>query len=247
MHLARIPNSKLGLAHAHPYMVDLLGKWLLLKDYQPPFVDESVAESRATKIVEQDILRSKVFSAVVEMDEEYTMDSESVKNLVFWKKPDQVRTGPEAIKKGKLVLVPFVYMSNITSKTVTHGAVSFGMVGDDSASIAPIAMFAYGSKEKNFKNPDETSICAYFWVATTSSKDDANMEAGHVTASNGVKVPVLKNSKVIPPYTKLAKYVEPQVVQKTSTLQTTADNGAAASTKAASSLPTPAAKRSRKS
>ena len=110
------------------------------------------------------------------------------------------------------------------------------MVGDDSASIAPVAMFAYGSKEKNFKNPDETSICAYFWVATTSSKDDANMEAGHVTASNGVKVPVLKNSKVIPPYTKLAKYVEPEVVQKKSTFIA-----------AVSSSPTPAAKRSRKS
>jgi len=224
-------------------MADLIAKWQLLKDYKSAEMDDSIAECRATTLLETDILKAKVYLAVVEMDQEYTLDSESLKNLVFWKKPDQVRTGPEAIKKGKLVLVPYMTMGVIGSKQL-HGSVAFGKVGDDTFhSIAPVAMFGNGTKYKAYQNPDETTVCAYYWVTTTTSKDDANMEVGHVTASNGVKVPVLKNSKVIPPYTKICRYVAPAVINQVSSLQPAADNGEADSTAAASTLPTPGAKK----
>ena len=63
---------------------------------------------------------------------------------------------------------------------------------------------------------DKHVVSAYFWVQKTHKADEANMEEGHIT-TNGIQVPVLKNSVYLKPHTKLVKYVpEPQQVKGTS-------------------------------
>ena len=63
---------------------------------------------------------------------------------------------------------------------------------------------------------DKHVVSAYFWVQRTHKIDEANMEEGHIT-TNGIKLPVLKNSVFLRPHTRLVRYVpEPQQVKGTS-------------------------------
>ena len=55
-------------------------------------------------------------------------------------------------------------------------------------------------------NVDGMTIAAFWWVATTSDTDLVNMELAHVTVSGGMKVPVLKNTQLIKPFSKLWKF-----------------------------------------
>ena len=62
----------------------------------------------------------------------------------------------------------------------------------------------------------EHVVSAYFWVQKTHKADEANMEEGHIT-TNGIKLPVLKNSVFLRPHTRLVRYVpQPQQEKGTS-------------------------------
>ena len=53
----------------------------------------------------------------------------------------------------------------------------------------------------------DTDIASPFWsVSTTSIKAVANMEHG-VKTVKGIDIPVLKNKVILPPYTRLCKFV----------------------------------------
>ena len=73
-----------------------------------------------------------------------------------------------------------------------------------------------GAESSKDTELDKHILSAYFWVQRTHKADEANMEEGHIT-TNGIQVPVLKNSVYLKPHTKLVKYVpEPQQVKGTS-------------------------------
>ena len=51
-------------------------------------------------------------------------------------------------------------------------------------------------------------MAAFWWVSPTSDKELGNMELCVLPTANGMKLPVLKNTKQIPPFTRLWKWQE---------------------------------------
>ena len=127
-----------------------------------------------------------------------------------------MRTGSEQIPKEKLVLTPMMPMNNIGTKA-SGLSCSFGIhkAGDTSMEFFGMAPT---KPPLTCKDPESYMIGAFWWVATTSDKDDANMEM-HQMSVNGCKIPIMKNSKAIPPVTKLRKFQATHVVVKASSLK----------------------------
>lgn len=65
---------------------------------------------------------------------------------------------------------------------------------------------------------DGMTMVAIWWVATALDKGQASMALAHVIVSGGVQVPVLKNTRVIKPFSRLLK-CQAVVVAKTTSLQ----------------------------
>ena len=198
MHLGSIHNA---IGKAWPmfiltYMVDFLQKWNLIQ-FEPPQLLQRT-EFRSS-IYDIDTVRAKIYAATRDAD---TFGNEFIASLQFWKKPDQVRTGSIQIPKGKLVLFPAVNLNSIGTKP-TATCVSFGnfQVGGKKTAF-------YANLPPKAKEDDEDgTFCAYCWVSNTFVKEAVNMDVHHVT-SNGVKIPVLRNSRMLAPYEKLCIYKE---------------------------------------
>ena len=60
--------------------------------------------------------------------------------------------------------------------------------------------------EDPLKLADTAIASPFWWVSTTSIKAVANMEHG-VKTVKGIDIPVLKNKVILPPYTRLCKFV----------------------------------------
>ena len=176
------------------YMVDFLQKWALIQ-FEPPQKLEST-ESRSS-IYDIDMVRTQIYAATRDAD---TVGNEFIASLQFWKKPDQVRTGSIQIPKGKLVLFPAVTLNSIGTKPGA-ATVSLGSFQVGGKKVA-----FYATPPSRAKEVDEDgTFCAYYWVSNTSAKEAANMEVHHIT-SKGVKIPVLRNSRMLAPYEKLCTY-----------------------------------------
>ena len=126
-----------------------------------------------------------------------------------------MRIGSEQIPKEKLVLTPMMPMNNIGTKA-SGLSCSFGIhkAGDTSMEFFGVAPT---KPPLACKDPESYIMAAFWWVATTSDKDDANMEM-HQISVNGCKIPIMKNSKAIPPCTKLRKFQAAPAVVKASSL-----------------------------
>ena len=59
--------------------------------------------------------------------------------------------------------------------------------------------------EKTTTFPADVTVSAFWWVGTTHIKADANMEYSTVN-KGGIDVPVMRNTTVIEPFTKLARF-----------------------------------------
>ena len=106
--------------------------------------------------------------------------------LVFWKKPDEVRTTSN-IKKGQLVLVPVAPLLNISTKNTSSGyGVSLGEHG-----IAGKAMEFFVLPVPKPYNKDDavggnTIVAACWWVISspsmsTTKKKKATMAIEYIT------------------------------------------------------------------
>ena len=96
-------------------------------------------------------------------------------------------------------MVPVVGLANISTKK-SAGAATFTLKsGVTYYASAP-------SRQNDTCELDKHVVSAYFWVQKTHKADEANMEEGHIT-TNGIQVPVLKNSVYLKPHTKLVQYV----------------------------------------
>ena len=60
-------------------------------------------------------------------------------------------------------------------------------------------------------------MAAFWWVSVTPNKELVNMELRD-SEVNGVLVPVLRNTKMVPPFTRLYKF-QPSAPFKSSSLQ----------------------------
>ena len=122
------------------------------------------------------------------------------------------------LQKGKLVLVPVVGLANISPSPRHSGQVGRPQLGAATITLKSGATYYASVPAKPTSELGEHVVSAYFWVQKTHKADEANMEEGHIT-TNGIQVPVLKNSVYLKPHTKLVQYVpaiEPQLVKGTS-------------------------------
>ena len=110
-------------------------------------------------------------------------------------------------------MVPLVSMAGILTK--------------DSVNSVSIGKFAVGSKSTEFfitpppkppmlsedplKFADSAIASPFWWVSSTPTKAVANMEQS-VKTVKGIDIPVLKNKVVLPPYTRLWKFVQAKAV-----------------------------------
>jgi hypothetical protein len=191
-------------------MVDLIQSWHVVK-HEPP-QEWGTCQTRPANLA-IDAVKAKVFNAIMKIDQ---MD-DVAKSIRFWKKPDHVRTGDQQIPKGKLVLAPCLPMSNIGIKQ-GNTSVSFGnhATKDWSGQLFgfPPAKPPANVPEVDFK---QVTMAAFWWVAGTSNKDLVNMVV-HESVVDGMKIPTLKNNRMILPFTKLYKF-QPVAPAKTSSLK----------------------------
>ena len=189
-------------------MVDLIQSWHVVK-HEPPQEWDTCQTRPANLAI--DAVKAKVFNAIMKIDQ---MD-DVAKSVRFWKKPDHVRTGDQQILKGKLVLAPCLPMSNIGIK---HGpsSVSFGnhTTKDWSGQLFGFPPSKPNATEVEFK---QVTMAAFWWVAGTSDNDLVNMVV-HESVVDGMKIPTLKNNRMILPFTKLYKF-QPVAPAKTSSLK----------------------------
>ena len=189
-------------------MVDLIQSWHVVK-HEPPQEWDTCQTRPANLAI--DAVKAKVFNAIMKIDQ---MD-DVAKSVRFWKKPDHVRTGDQQIPKGKLVLAPCLPMSNIGIK---HGpsSVSFGnhTTKDWSGQLFGFPPAKPNATEVDFK---QVTMAAFWWVAGTSNNDLVNMVV-HESVVDGMKIPTLRNNRMILPFTKLYKF-QPVAPAKTSSLK----------------------------
>ena len=97
-------------------------------------------------------------------------------------------------------MVPALGFTNISTKKSAAGAATFTLKsGVTYYASAP-------SRPNDTCELDKHVVSAYFWVQKTHKADEANMEEGHIT-TNGIQVPVLRNSMYLKSHTKLVQYV----------------------------------------
>ena len=190
-------------------MVDLIQSWHVVK-HEPPQEFDTCQTRPANLAI--DAVKAKIFNAIMKIDQ---MD-DVAKSVRFWKKPDHVRTGDQQIPKGKLVLAPCLPMSNIGMK---HGpsSVSFGNHVTNDWSGQLFGFPPAKPPQELHCGYSQVLMAAFWWVAGTSNTDLVNIVV-HESVVDGVKIPTLKNNKIILPFTKLYKF-QPLAPAKTSSLK----------------------------
>ena len=174
---------------------DLLENWSIVKPKEP--IQLVPAGEMRPNSLQAQYECAQIFHALQEAD---TAHQEANSSLTFWKHPDLVMTACWGLRAGKLVLVPVVGLASISTKK-SAGAVTFTLKsGGTYYANAP------ARPNDTCTELDKHVVSAYFWVQKTHKADEANMEEGHIT-TNGIQVPVLKNSVYLKPHTKLVQYV----------------------------------------
>ena len=64
----------------------------------------------------------------------------------------------------------------------------------------------------------------FWWVSTTSKKDDANMEMHHMKVG-GLQIPTMRNTEALKQFTRLLKFQEAPVPKSSSLQIAKADTG----------------------
>jgi len=108
------------------------------------------------------------------------------------------------------VIVPTVSPANIRTEESGTGNLQI-MLGSDAAAVkmfvsAPPKVPLDKEKPTEFKEGSILSAC--WWVSTSACKQEANMQMEEKVVK-GVAVPILKNTSLLEPYTKLIRYVPP--------------------------------------
>ena len=193
---------------------DLLENWSIAK-FREPIQVGTGGEVRPNSLKTSDEC-ALIYQALREADTAHQIMNQS---LSFWRQPDLVMTDGRGLQKGKLVLVPVVGLANISPCPRHSGPTGRPQSGAATITLKSGATYyasAPARPSDTCSELDKHVVSAYFWVCKTHKADEANMEEGHIT-TNGIKLPVLKNSVFLRPHTRLVRYVpEPQQVKGTS-------------------------------
>ena len=180
-------------------MITLLSRWSV-SNAQTPIMMEGV--QRRSQAIDVDLCKMQLFKAISDADSM----SAAARSLVFWRRPDEVRTSVK-ISKGQVVSAPVVHMLGITTQA-SHVAVALGKheVNDSSMHFYAVPPPKPHSKpDVPSEFDDGFTLAAYWWVLTTPSKTEANMEVDHIT-KNGIDVPILRSRIDLEPFVKLTRF-----------------------------------------
>ena len=186
-------------------LAELLDKWQRSKASLPEKLD--AVQTRDGLSI--DMLRVKIFESICAADSM----SQAAQSLEFWKTPFQVRTGATAIKIGALTLAPMVPLMQLTTKCTTT-AFKLGCFkpedGEKSINFFAVptgkSVFDDGEKDEKEQQSRKPMLAAFWWVAEKSNKREANMEI-EFKEVKGKKIPILRNTMELAPFTQLVKYV----------------------------------------
>ena len=175
---------------------ELVEKWTTTK-VEPPI--EMQGGQRRPKSLDIEKQKSIIFKAIVDLDAKHATKHE----LVFWRRPDEVRTGTSTIKKGQLVLIPVQPYMNITTKNTASGVgVSLGEYDIDGQDTEFFVVPPSGPAVDKDQFGADAIVSAFWWVCQTHDKKLVNVALDAAT-QNGVSVPLLKNTVDLPPWSKL--------------------------------------------
>ena len=189
---------------------NLLSCWNVTK-MEPP-VELTICETE-TDNMEIDDVKCKIYQALRRAE-----SSKAAESLVFWRRPDQVRTS-ESIPAGKLKLFPKTPMSLISTKA-SQNSVSAGKHTCNGKQIeffmqAP-AKPAFDPNKPNHLTAG-TTVSAFWWVGITHVKAEANMTLEWHTDKT-CSIMVMKNKVALQPFQRLLRYV-PSKACKVSTAE----------------------------
>ena len=188
----------------HVQLTELLTNWQTVKIELP--IQLNVGSQRPAGIA-IDATKARVYKALVEADRKSLTDA--AKTLVFWRKPDQVRTSVKEFAVGQLTVVPLTILTSISTKS--NGVKICTLDGVGYWALQPPKPATDASEEK----VKDAIFAAFWWLKEVSSKADANMELG-VLAVDGIDIPVYRNRVPLKAFTKLTKFVAPAAVVKSS-------------------------------
>ena len=196
VNLHQVCNYTGGPPDKVPVALDvLIEKWKTTKQEPPVMMDGGQQRPGGLQVDRQ---KGLVFRALLDADAK----GGNKFPMLFWRKPDEVRNEC-AIKVGQLSLFPVVPYTNITSKASPNA------VKCDGCFILPVQKPPVEAATTTFK-PDAV-VAAFWWVAATSDKKEANMAMEYVNQS-GIQIPVLKNTVDLAPHTKLCMW-KPQLAK----------------------------------
>jgi hypothetical protein len=197
---------------------EFLHKWHASTMTVPVRMD---GDQQRPKSFETDLHKTTIYKAILEADK-----SATASGLVFWRKPDELRSGPKPIPAGKILLAPVAGLMSISTKQVPRAVKVHEHNGTSYYIIEPPKP-AFDASKSTF--PHDAIIAAFWWVGNTDDNKQANMSWTTVT-KNGISVPMLTNSVEIQPFTKLSKYRKTEPVpDKSSMVVITAAEPAASS------------------
>ena len=118
------------------------------------------------------------------------------------------------MKIGALTMAPMVPLMQLTTKcTTTAFKLGCFTPENEEKSIAFFAVptgksvFDDGEKDEKEEQSRKPMLAAFWWVAEKSNKREANMEI-EFKEVKGHKIPILRNTMELAPFTQLVKYVE---------------------------------------
>ena len=181
---------------------ELLRNWSITKA-DPPIRMQDPSSTSVPASFNLVLKKNKVFSALLDA---HSKNQQHLADLCYFRRPDQVRTTDVQIKASALTLVPYVPLNNIViDSKATARIIEVEKIDGHMFSIIPTSKPGH---EGDVWDKDAVPN-AYFWVKETNNKKLANMTAS-VIVSQGVKIPVIKNSCALEPFTKLYIYVKPK-------------------------------------
>ena len=183
---------------------ELLSEWAASNVQMPVKMD---SHEYRPKSLQLELTKVKLFTALMDVDA--AAMNKAASSLIFWRKPDLVRSGSQKITD--LKLAPCAPISNICTKGCSDKAVSLGChkssLDDDSVAVEWFVIEPSKAPVPTEKKPDISAyiMAAYWWVGTTTNKREANMEFDFKEI-RGITIPILKNSCDIQPNTRLLRF-----------------------------------------
>jgi len=208
----------------HKAEIDLpefLTKWAVTKDSPP--LKMPMGQQRPDSL-SMDCIRCRLYQAIQELD---ATKQASANSLVFWRRPDEVRSSSRPIPAGSLQLAP---VSGLVSITPKFSAAGCEVVDKEGRKFYVLPVCKPSLKpDEGLDWPADALVAPYWWVGTHHDKKLCNMEVSYVE-KHGFKIPVLTNPTEIGPFSPLLKHVkmqapEPSMIAKLNTTAKVAEKG----------------------